>query len=79
MAREDRHAKAARLLTSGRVLVDIARGRYIRAVVRGDSGTYYPVIHDAGAWTCPCECRRVCSHVQAVMLVTAPIRLGGAS
>jgi uncharacterized Zn finger protein len=77
--RENATMKAQRLLAGGRVVVDIARGRYIRAFVRGDSGTFYPVVHDAGVWSCPCECLQVCSHVRAVQLVTAPVRLGGAT
>lgn len=73
--RENSSLKARRLLTEGRVVVCEARGRHIEAIVRGDSGTHYPVTHTHGTWTCPCEARKVCSHIQAVMLCTAPVRL----
>lgn len=79
MGRENAAAKARRLLTEGRVIVLEARGRWIRAYVRGDTGEHYEVIHDGGAWACPCDCRQVCSHVQAVQLVTSPVRLRRAS
>ena len=71
--REDFQAKARRLLCEGRVVIDLARGRYIRAYVRGDSGTFWEVIHDKGVWSCPCPSSR-CSHVLAAQLVTAPVR-----
>ena len=74
MSRPSAAEKARRLLTEGRVVVDMARGRYVRAFVRGDSGTYYEVIHDRGAWSCPCPAAR-CSHGIAAQLVTAPVRL----
>ncbi len=73
--RENRDAKARRLLVEARVVVDVVDGRFISAWVRGDSGTAYQVRHDAGSWACPCECRQVCSHIKAVMLVTSPVRL----
>ena len=74
MARENAHVKARRLLCEGRVVIDIARGRYVRAYVRGDSGTFYEIVHDKGTWSCPCPSSR-CSHVLAVQLVTAPVRI----
>ncbi len=74
MARENVQTKARRLLCEGRVVVVRAHGRYVHAIVRGDSGGYYAVVHEDGQWLCPCECRQICSHVQAVMLVTAPVR-----
>ena len=76
--RENARSKAARLLTEGRVVIDIARDRYVRAYVRGDSGTFYEVVHDKGTWSCPCPSSR-CSHVLAVQLVTAPVRTVRAS
>lgn len=74
--RENVDVKARRLLTEGRVIVTAVDGRRVRAVVRGDSGSVYEVLHEHGAWICPCLSRGVCSHVQAVMLVTAPVRVG---
>jgi uncharacterized Zn finger protein len=75
MSREPATAKAKRLLGEGRVMVLEARGRFIRAYVRGDSGAHYEVIHDRGAWACPCACIGECSHVKALQLCTAPVRL----
>jgi len=72
--RENAQAKARRLLCEGRVVIDLARGRYIRAYVRGDSGTFYEIVHDKGTWSYPCPSSR-CSHVLAVQLVTAPVRV----
>ena len=71
MARENVAAKARRLLTEGRVMVTFAVGNLIEADVRGDSGHVYHVIHSPGKWSCPCEARGRCSHVQAVMLIAA--------
>jgi uncharacterized Zn finger protein len=76
MSRENAAVKARRLVAEGRVVVTVARGRRIRAVVRGDSGAVYEILHDRGSWLCPCPAVGVCSHVQAVQLVTAPVRLG---
>lgn len=69
--RENRTAKARRLLTEGRVIVDEVRGRNVRAFVRGDSGSYYLVEHDKGTWTCECINPGNCSHVEALRLVVA--------
>ena len=74
--RENVDIKARRLLVEGRVIVTSVDGRRVRAVVRGDSGSLYEVLHTSGAWICPCLCRGICSHVRAVMLVTAPVRIG---
>lgn len=74
MTRESAAAKARRLLVEGRVIVVIAYGRRIDALVRGDSGAVYDVLHRGGHWSCSCEARTRCSHVQAVMLVVAPVR-----
>lgn len=77
--RENVATKARRLLCEGRVVVQRAHGKYVHAVVRGDSGSYYEIVHELGQWSCRCDCRQLCSHVQAVMLVTAPVRpIGGA-
>jgi uncharacterized Zn finger protein len=72
--REDARTKAIRMLGEGRILLEHVKGRSIVATVRGDSGAIYRVSHEAGGWSCDCEARSTCSHVRAVMLVTAPVR-----
>jgi hypothetical protein len=71
--RLDRQAKANKILVERRVTITEVRGRYVSAWVRGDQASY-EVVHDAGVWSCPCDCRQVCSHVLAVMAVTEPVR-----
>ena len=71
MPREIAASKARRLLVEGRVVVVGVDGTEVDAIVRGDS-SYYLVQHRPGSWTCPCEAiRALCSHVRAVLLVTA--------
>ncbi len=72
--REDARAKAIRMLGEGRILLEHVRGRTVVASVRGDSGAVYRVAHSSGSWSCDCDARSTCSHVRAVMLVTAPVR-----
>ena len=69
--RENAAAKGRRLLVEGRVMVHFAVGGLVEADVRGDSGSVYRVIHSPGKWSCPCEARGRCSHVAAVMLISA--------
>lgn len=76
--RENKQAKAARLLTERRVIVVEAHGRYVSGWVRGDTGTYQ-VVHEAGMWSCPCDCRQICSHVIALQMITETIKLGAPS
>jgi hypothetical protein len=71
--RETSVAKAERLLTSGRVVLVEVHGRYVRALVRGDSDGFHVVEHDRGIWTCDCSSYRICSHRRAVMQITAPV------
>lgn len=76
MPRETAAAKADRLLTSGRVVVTTARGRYVRAIVRGDTEGFHVVQHLDGRWICDCSHAPYgsCSHRRAVMLVTSPVQ-----
>ncbi len=79
MPRESADAKAKRLLGERRVIVLEAKGRYVRASVRGDSGALYVIEHTIdGCWVCPCEAmnhRSLCSHIRAVQHVVAPVRI----
>lgn len=69
--RENAATKARRLLTEGRVTITRVDGAEINALVKGDSAGMYLVQHRPGWWTCPCDAiSTLCSHVQAVMLVT---------
>lgn len=73
MTREDARSKASRLLVEGRVIVTAVDGPRVSAVVRGEGAIYrVTAVHDE--WTCPCPARTRCSHVLAVMRVTAPAR-----
>ena len=69
--RLNRSDKAKRLLCEGRVVIEEVRGRHVRAIVRGDSGSFYEVTHDKGAWLCDCVNPSGCSHVEALRLVVA--------
>jgi uncharacterized Zn finger protein len=71
VSRENRATKARRLLCEGRVVVDRVQGRFVRAYVRGDSGSFYTVTHDAGHWYCECVNHSACSHIEALRLVVA--------
>lgn len=75
--RETAATKAERLLTSGRVVIVRVEGRYVQAVVRGDTEGHHLVEHAGGRWTCDCTGAPYgrCSHRMAVMLVTAPVGL----
>lgn len=69
--RENSAAKARRLLIEARVDIVHRDRSKVDAIVRGDSAVAYRVRHSAGAgWSCNCEARSRCSHVQAVALVT---------
>lgn len=69
--------RAKVLLAEGRLVVTFAKAEVVAADVRG-SGAVHRVEHrpDSG-WSCTCEAgryRRLCAHVEAAKLVTAPIR-----
>ncbi len=66
-------AKAARLLTDHRVFVRIAMPNHVVATIRGDHGIHSVDLTN-GRWSCSCPCRRSCSHLEAVMFVTVPVR-----
>ena len=63
-------AKAARYLTSGRVVVTCGEGE-IAATVRGDTGTWR-LFREPDRWRCTCPAWRRCSHLEAVERVTRP-------
>lgn len=71
MTREDATTKAARYLSSGRVVIRYAGPGHVDATVRGD-GVIWPVTYGRGGWHCPCPARGRCSHALAVGLCTAP-------
>jgi uncharacterized Zn finger protein len=68
--RERSEEKARRLLAEGRLTVRAIADDMIEASVRGDSALVYRTRWDRGGWTCSCDARSRCSHVQALMLVT---------
>ncbi|MGZ5296847.1 MAG: hypothetical protein ACXWYT_08030 [Actinomycetota bacterium] len=67
--RENAATKARRLLTEGRLTVRTVTENVIEASVHGDSALVYITRWDRGGWTCTCDARSRCSHVQALMLV----------
>lgn len=72
--RESAADKAQRLLTEGRVTIRRVDDRGVMADVRGDSGVH-SVLFDPRAemWSCDCEARGRCSHIQAVTAVVVAI------
>ena len=71
-AREPRDArsKGMRLLTDGRLVVQVVNENAIQAVVRGDSGeTYRLGWTDRTGWVCACPARGTCSHLHALQSV----------
>lgn len=73
MSREAARTKGVRLVGEGRLLVERVDGDLIVARCRGDHGEVYNLGFDprAGEWRCTCEARTTCSHLYALMLVTA--------
>lgn len=71
--RENAAVKARRLLGEGRLLITRVDGREVDAICRGDSGEFYSVSHRPGHWACTCPALTRCSHMQALMLVVAPV------
>ncbi len=71
MSRESVATKGERYLLIGRLTVVAASPDSFRALVKGDSGHQYQVIHDAGYWQCSCPARGRCAHLVAAMRVTA--------
>jgi len=67
----DLEAKVNRLLADGRVFIRRCLPETVRAVVRGDTGVHDVDLH-GGRWSCSCQARVTCSHLQAVWLVTVP-------
>jgi uncharacterized Zn finger protein len=70
-SRESAATKARRLLADGRVIVRSVNGSHVDAQVRGDSSGVYRVTHEPGSWHCDCPALGACSHIRAVMLITA--------
>ena len=71
-SRESAAAKARRYLTEGRVSIVCAdRHGKVRALVRGD-GAIWLVKVDGYDRTCTCPAPKLCAHILAVGLVTAP-------
>ena len=61
--------KGLRYLTEGRLTIISADARRIEALVKGDSGHQYTVIHDGSRWACSCPARGRCAHMTALMRV----------
>jgi len=70
MSREPATVKAARLLTEGRVILELVDADRARATVFGDAGRYVVEWTPAAGWSCSCPCRTpACSHLSAVRRV----------
>jgi hypothetical protein len=71
-SRENAAAKARRYLTEGRITIYCAdRHGKVRALVRGD-GAIWLVKVDGLDRSCSCPAPKLCAHILAVGLVTAP-------
>lgn len=70
--RESAEAKGRRYLAEGRLIISVAGRDRIDATCRG-SGEVYAVTYRRGGWSCSCPALGRCSHLTALMLVTAPI------
>lgn len=67
--REAAAEKGLRYLTEGRLTIVSADARRIEALVKGDSGHCYTVVHDHSRWACSCPARSRCAHMIALMRV----------
>jgi hypothetical protein len=75
MPRETLPDKAARYLTSGRIVVTEATPSRIRATAEGDTGTYQLgwASYVRGGWYCRCPAfTPACVHLTALKLITRP-------
>jgi hypothetical protein len=68
--RENRHAKAARLLIGGAVSVHEVTQHRCTASVKGDTATH-AVTFDGSRWACDCAAVGPCSHALAVARVVS--------
>ena len=73
MTRERAEAKGRRYLEEGRLIISTAGPSYVDATCRG-SGDVHSVTYRRGGWSCSCPALGRCSHLVALMLVTAPTR-----
>lgn len=71
--RGDKHHKALRLLTQGRLRVLRVEGELIVAECRGVSGSIYKLGHDPRKkqWRCTCPAKTDCSHLNALWAVVS--------
>lgn len=69
VGRENAATKAKRLLVESRVIIRKVDERGVFASVRGDSGLIRTVTYSLSTWSCNCEARGRCSHIQAVAAV----------
>lgn len=69
-SRENVQAKARRYLAEGRLTVEFAVGREIRASCRGGGAVYSLGLDPEAGWACDCPARGLCSHLVALQLVT---------
>ena len=69
--RESAAAKARRYLGEGRLTVEFAVGREIRASCRGGRAVYALGLDSERGWWCSCPARGIgCAHLRALELVT---------
>lgn len=73
MSSQTLHAKAARLLTAGRLRVlEVRPGELVRALCHGDSGQTWRLGWWHGCWGCSCpagQYGRACAHLMALRLI----------
>lgn len=71
MTRETAATKANRLLSEGRLIVELVQPGAVQASCRGE-GTVWRLAYAHGRWLCDCTCRTdACSHLRALRKVVA--------
>lgn len=69
--RDNKRLKAMRLLVTGRLRVLRVDSGFISAECRGDSGEVYNLLWRDQRWSCSCQARVDCSHLNALWAVVA--------
>jgi len=72
--RESAEQKGRRYILEGRLVIRHVDGGIIRAECRG-GGAVWNLGRSAAGWWCSCPARGRCSHLHALMLVTAAVTL----
>jgi hypothetical protein len=77
MPRENAYDKGRRYLAEGRLVVSHVDPTFIEGLVRGTGAVHRVAFERGRGWSCTCQALTYCSHLYALMLVTAPEKNGG--